>query len=166
MGVLGLDALVHARQMGRQCLALGLAAWLLVGCTGAWGGVLQSLELGLKARLVGGQRLLEDVALLGVHGFSFGAELPGLQPGQLERDALDLRVPPLDGLGLGVDALALLADVLALLSDVGEQLRGDCAQFTRAQRLEVLGFDRLHIEHAALLNARWQYDHRGLFQLH
>ena len=150
VGVLGLDALVHARQVGRQCFALGLAAWLLLGCTGAWGGALQVRELGLQARLVGGQRLLEDLALLGVHALGLRTELPGLQSGQLERDALDLRVTPLDGLRLRVDALVLLADVFALLADVGQHLRCDCGQFASAQRLEVLGFDRMHIEHAAL----------------
>ena len=48
----------------------------------------------------GGEGLLEDLALLGVHALGLGAEPPGLQPGELERDALDLGVAPLDGLGL------------------------------------------------------------------
>jgi len=61
---------------------------------------LQGGELGLQAGLVGGTRLLEDVTLLGVHALGPGAELPGLEPRQLERDALDLRVSPLDGLRL------------------------------------------------------------------
>ena len=53
-----------------------LRAWAgggaLVGCTdasgGVWSGNLQGRELGLQAGLVGGERLLEDVALLGVYG--------------------------------------------------------------------------------------------------
>ena len=88
-------------------------------------------ELGFQAGLVGSPRLIEQRALLGVHGLGLGAELPGLQPGELERDALDLRVAPLDGLGLRVDALALIADVsvalvelLALLSNALEHLLG------------------------------------------
>ena len=94
-GVLGLDVLVHARQMGRRCLALGLAAWLLVCCGAACGGALQRGELGFQAGLVLGACLLEQRALLGVHRFGLGTELPGLQPGQLERDALDLGVAQL-----------------------------------------------------------------------
>ena len=167
MGVLGLDVLVHARQVLRQGLALGLAAWLLVWCGAVFGGVngcgLQRGELRLQAGLIGSARLIEQRALLGVHGFGLGTELPGLEPGDLERDALDLRVAPLDGLGLRVDALALLADMLtllgdvfALLADVGQHLRSNCAQLIRAERLEVLGFDRLHIKHAALFKPEGQ----------
>ena len=101
--------------MRRQSLALGLAAWLLVWCGAVFcrinGCGLQRGELGLQVGLVGGTGLVEQRALLRVHGFGPGAELPGLEPGKLERDALDLGVAPLDGLGLRVDALALLADV-------------------------------------------------------
>ena len=130
VGVLGLDALVHAGQVCRQCFALGLAACLLVWCGAANGcGRLQRGELGFETRLVGGTRFLEERALLGVHGFSLGAELPGLQSRQLERDALDLRVTPLDGLRLRVDALALLADVFALLANEGQHLRRHLGQF-------------------------------------
>jgi hypothetical protein len=168
MGVLGLDALLHARQMGRQWFALGLAfavlLGLLLGCAAA-SASLQGGELGLQAGLVSGQGFFEDVALLGVHGFSPGAELPGFQARQLERDAFDLRVAPLDGLRLGVDAPALLADVAALLVDVSQHLRGDGGQFARAQRLEVLGFDRMHVEHAAIVQAQQLNAHRVFFQL-
>jgi len=133
-GVFGFDALFHARQVGRQCFALGLAAWLLLWCAAAWGGaLLQGSELSLQAGLVGGQRLLEDVALLGVHGFGLGTELPGLQAGQLERDALDLGVAPLDGLSLGVDAFVQCIDVLGLLPDVRQHLLCECGQFNSAQ---------------------------------
>ena len=116
--------------MCRQGFALGLAAWLLVWCGAAFGGGrLQGCELGLQAGLVGSERLIEERALLGVHGFSLRTELPGLQPGELEGDALDLGVAPLDALRLRVDALALLADVFALLADVGQQLRRHLGQF-------------------------------------
>ena len=108
---------------------------------------LQGRELGLQVGLVSGQRLFEDLALLGVHALALGAELPGLQPRQLERDALDLRVAPLDRLRLRVDALALRIDVFALLGDVGQHLRRQLGQFGGAQSLEVLGSDRMHIEH-------------------
>ena len=113
-GVLGLDALLHARQVRRQRLALGLAAGFLVWRRGPAAGLrLQGGKLGFQAGLVGGQRLLEDLALLGVHALGLGAELPGLQPRQLEGDALDLRVAPFDRLQLRINALALFNDVLA-----------------------------------------------------
>jgi hypothetical protein len=106
--VFGLHALVHARQVRRQGFALGLALvgvlGLLVWCSAVFGSInacgLQRGELGLQVGLVGGTGLFEQRALLGVHGFGLGTELPGLEPGKLERDALDLGVAPLDGLGL------------------------------------------------------------------
>ena len=81
-------------------------------------------ELGLQAGLVGSTGLLEQRALLGVHGLGLGAELPGLKARQLERDALDLGVAPLDALRLRLDALALLADMFALQANVGQHLLG------------------------------------------
>jgi hypothetical protein len=145
--VFGLDALVHTRQVCRQGFALGLAAWLLVWCSAANGGGLQRGELGFETGLIGSARLVEQRTLLGVHGFGLGTELPGLEPRQLERDALDLGVAPLDGLGLGVDALALLADVFALLTDMGQHLLGRSSQCVGAQTMQVLGFEGTHIEH-------------------
>lgn len=102
-GVLGFDAMVHAWQMIGQRLALGaaLVSWLVR----LWGrargllrGLLQRRKLRLQAGLVGGQGLGEQLPLLGGHPLGLGAELPGLQPGELEGDLLDLRVPPLDRL--------------------------------------------------------------------
>ena len=89
----------------------------------------------LPGWLVGSACLIEERALLGVHdlglGLGLGAELPGLEARQLERDAPGLDVAPLDGLGLRVDALDLFADVsvafvelLTLLSDAIEHLLG------------------------------------------
>ena len=100
--ILGLHALIDTRQMWRQCFALGLAAGLLGWILPVFGAEtgLQVSELRLQAGLVSSQRLLEDAALLGVHGLGPGAELPRLEPGELKRDALDLGVAPLDGLGL------------------------------------------------------------------
>ena len=92
--------------MWRQRFALWLAAWLLAWCVPALGGVgLQGSQLRLQAGLISGQCLLEDGALLGVHAFGPGPKLPGLQFGELERDALDLGIAPLDRLGIRVDAL-------------------------------------------------------------
>ena len=110
--------------MRRQGFALGLAACLLLWCGAVNGCGLQRGELGLEVGLVGGTSLVEQRALLGVHGFGPGPELPGLEAGKLKRDALDLGVAPLDGLGLRVDALALLADVFALLGNVSQHLLG------------------------------------------
>src|SRR6478735_660657 len=130
---------VHARQVLRQCLALGLAALLVLGCASAWGSVrgtaLQGGELSLKARMVGGEGLFEDLALLGVHALGLGTEPPGLQPGELERDALDLGVAPLDAARLRVDPLVLRIDVLGLLADVGQHLRCQLGQFSGAESL-------------------------------
>ena len=139
MRVNRLDALVHARQVLRQCLALGLAALLVLGCASAWGSVrgsaLQGSELGFQARLVGGEGLLEDIALLGVHALGLGTVPPGLELGELERDALDLRVAPLDALGLRVDPFVQRVDVLGLLPDVGQHLRCQLGQFSGAESL-------------------------------
>ena len=129
--------------MWRQAFTLGLALafWLLVWCVAAnVCALLQRGELGLQAGLVSRTGLLEQRALLGVHAFGLGAVLPGLEPGQFERDALDLGVAPLDALGLRVDALALLADVFALLTDVGQHLRGHPGQIGGPKRQQVLGF--------------------------
>jgi hypothetical protein len=142
----------------RQCFALGAAALLVLGCASAWGAVrgaaLQGSELRLQARVVGGEGLFEDLALLGVHGFGLGTEPPGLELGELERDALDLGVTPLDALGLRVELLGLRVDVLGLLPDVGQHLRRQLGQLSGAERLEISVFDRMQIEHAALCKPR------------
>jgi hypothetical protein len=100
--VLRLDSCVHARQVGRQCFALWLAAWLLVCCPPVLGGHtgLQGSQLRLQAGLISRQCLLEDRTLRGVHALGLGPKLPGLKPCQLKRDAFDLRVAPLDRLRL------------------------------------------------------------------
>lgn len=73
-----------------------------------------------QASLVSGQCLFEEGALLGTHALGLGTELPSLQARQLEGDALNLGVAPLDGLGISVDAFGLLGNVLALLVDLGQ----------------------------------------------
>lgn len=166
VGVLRLDALLHARQVWRQCLALGLAALLLLWSTPACAGAgLQSGELRFQAGLIGRQRLFEDLALLRVHALGLGAELPRLQPRELERDALDLRVAPLDRLRLRVDTLALFANVLALLCDVSQHSRRRLGQFDGTQGLEVLGLHRMHIEHAGIVLPLYLRGYQDIFQL-
>ena len=58
--------------------------------------------------------------LLSTHALGLGTELPSLQARQLEGDALNLGVAPLDGLGISVDAFGLLGNVLTLLVDLGQ----------------------------------------------
>ena len=145
--VLGLVMVLHTAQMLGQRLPLGLAP-LLGLCLGLRGQLgLQLLQLRLQARLVLGQRLLEHAALLGVHGFGLGAELPSLQPRQLEGDLLELGVLELDGLLVLLDLPGLRGNVL---QHAGRHF-GHCA---RAQSLEVLGLERLHIEHARIVRMR------------
>jgi hypothetical protein len=96
---LGLHDLIDPREVRWQGLALGLAfGWALLWrwLRGALG--LQRFQLRLKAGLVRGQRLLEDLALLCVHALGLRAESPRPQPCELEGDLLDLRIAPLDGL--------------------------------------------------------------------
>lgn len=139
VGVLRLDVLINAGQMGGQRFAFGTTAWRLVGRWGAWSAVLQGSKLGSKlgfqVGLVGSKSLFKQAALLRVHALGFGTKFPGLELGQLEGDALDLRVTPLDGLGLRVDLFGLLCDVLGLLcelfgllADVQQHLRRQVGQ--------------------------------------
>lgn len=53
-------------------------------------------QLRTQARLVLGDRLLEQASLLGVHRLGAGAELPALLASQLEGDLLDLGIAPGD----------------------------------------------------------------------
>jgi hypothetical protein len=146
-GVVGLDALVHPRQVCRQGFSLGLVAWRFVRRSAACGGAqLQRGELGLQARLVGGTRLIEVRARLGVHGFGFGAELPGLQPGERDGDAPGLRLASLEGLGPRVDALAVRADLFARLTDGGQHVLSYSGQCIGARTAQVLGFEAAQIE--------------------
>jgi len=167
VGVRGLHAQVHPGQVWRQCFTLGLAAWLLVWCAAVFaGGALQDGQLRLQAGLISGQRLLEERALLGVHAFGPGAKLPSLQARQLKRDALDLRIAPLDGLGLRVQALALFANVFALLPNMGQQLCRNFGPFTGVQSRKILGFQCMQIEHALTMQHLNISGYWGMFQLH
>ena len=122
VGIFRLNTGVHTRQVWRQCFAFGLATCLLVWCAPVLGRNtgLQGGQLRLQASLVSGQCLFEEGALLGTHALGLGTELPSLQARQLEGDALNLGVAPLDGLGISVDAFGLLGNVLALLVDLGQ----------------------------------------------
>ena len=71
---------------------------------------MELLELRLQARLVLGHRLFEQAPLLGAHRLGLGAELPGLQPGELEGDLLQLGgLEPQLGL-LALELAGLLLD--------------------------------------------------------
>ena len=157
-GVLGLVVVDDALQVFGQCLSAGLAlgfersGWRCDGLS------LQRFELRLQARLIGGQRLLEQLTLLGVHGLGAGRELPRLHPRQLERDALGLGVTELDGpVALG-DLLALRGDSLALRMDLRKHLRGHFGQRRRAQTVQVLGLELrgrecVRLEHARIVKS-------------
>ena len=101
-----------ARPRAWACVWVGVAVALASDC----------FQLRLKAGLVRGQRLFEDLALLGVHALGLRAESPCLQPCKLKGDLLDLRIAPLDGLRRRIKPLALLADVAVLLRNVSKHL--------------------------------------------
>jgi hypothetical protein len=130
-GVFGLVTMLDPAQMLGQRLALGAAA-LVVCCLALRGLALELLELRLEARLVIGHGLFEQAPLLGAHRLGLGTELPGLQPGELEGDllqlgglepqlgllALELARLLLDCARLMRDALVALLQVLALLAQL------------------------------------------------
>ena len=109
---------------------------------------LQRGQLGLQAGLVPGQRLLEQLALFGVHGFGLCAKTPGLQARQLEGDALELCV-------LDFDVAYMALDVQALHADVGQHLVGHFGQGARAQALKVIGLEGLNIKHMGSVPPRF-----------
>ena len=143
-GVRRLVVMLHAHQVVGQRLAFGLAARL-----GRWrrrGDVRgpQRFKLGLQARLVARCRLVKQLALLGIHGFGAGAELPRLQPRQLEHDALELDVTELDG-------LRLAGNLPTHLGDVAQHLLGHASQRVGAQAAQVLGLKFVHVEHVCIV---------------
>jgi hypothetical protein len=62
----------------------------------------------VPGRSRGGQRLLEQAPLLGIHGLGLGAELPALQTREFEVDLLDLGLAQRDLAVLVLQLLALL----------------------------------------------------------
>ena len=175
VGVLGLVVVFDALQVRGQGLPFGLALWLCrrrcgrcgrcgrcCGCSGCSGLGLQRFELGLQAGLICGQRFLEQLALLGVHGLAAGGEPPRFEPRQLERDAPGLGVLELDGpVALG-NLLALRGNALALRFDLLQHLRGHSGQRRRAQTVQVLGlelrgFECVRLEHGRIVQTgRWR----------
>lgn len=157
---------LDARQVFGQGLALGtaprLGRWRIRRCAGLG---LQGFELGLQAGLVGGQCLLEQLTLLGVHGLGAGRELPRPQARQLEGDALELGVLEFDGLVALGDLLALPVDSAALLADVPEHLCGHLGQRTRAQTMQVLRFEFVHVEHARIVQSQRGRGYADMFRL-
>ena len=130
--------MLDAPQLLGQRLATGLVAWRL----GARrrGVALQRAQLRLQPGLVLGERFFEQAPLLGAHRFGLGAVLPRLQPRELEGDLLEL-----GALELKLGVLAL--DLARLLADVREHLRGHVGHRARVEPLQVLGLERMHIEH-------------------
>ena len=119
---------------------------------------LQLGELRLQVRLVLDQRLQEELSLLRIHRLGARAELPALEPRQLERDLLDLRVPPHD--------LAIAPGNLArLLLDMHQHALRQGLQGLWRQAPQVLALERVHVMHALMLPARGQPRHRQLQQL-
>ena len=169
-GVLGLVVVLDAHQVLGQRLPFGLAPGF-----GCWRRRrdclrLQGFELRLQAGFVGRQRLLEQLALLGVHGLGAGRELPRLHPRQLERDALGLGVTELDGpVALG-DLLALPINSFALRIDLLEHLRSHLGQRRRAQTVQVLGLELrgcecVRLEHARIVQSEHWRGYPGRFGL-
>ena len=167
--VLGLDALVHARQVCRQCLALGLAAGCLSGARRLGRRLRACSAASWASRLAwSAAQVSSNIARCSAFmRFGLGAELPGLEPRQLERDALDLGVAPLDGLRLRVDPLVSARRCVCSARRCGPAFASaSAASSSGAQGLEVLGFDRMHIEHAAIVQTPASSRHRVFFQLH
>ena len=158
-------AVLHALQVFGQRLAFGLALGNRFSCRGfalRAALALQRFELGLQAGLVSGQRFLEQLALLGAHALGPGAKTPGLQARELVRDALNLDVAQLDGVRLEVDLLALLADVSALFRNVAKHLCCHFGQCIKAQTLQVLGFEFVHVEHVCIVQNKPAQHHQGM----
>jgi len=142
----------HAAQvLGQRLPAWGLGR--LLGRSGRRLGQsrLQRGELCLQVRLVLDQRVQEQLPLLRVHRLGARAELPPLEPRQLEGDLLDLGVPPHD--------LARL-----LLHAHQQVLRQTLEGFWR-QPLQVLTLERVDAMHAPMLPAGDVPRHPQLQQL-
>lgn len=95
-GVGRLVAVLHALQVLGQLLAARAARRVPRNRRQGRRLRLQRGQLRLQARLVLDQRLGEQHALLGAHRLGLGAELPALQPRQLQLDLVQLRIAPGD----------------------------------------------------------------------
>jgi hypothetical protein len=126
---------------------------------------LQGLQLRLEVGLVLGQRVLEHLALLGVHRLGLRAELPGLQARQLERDAFDLGVLELDLAIAPGDVLVLGRERGLLGRQLCKQRCGNLGDCALAQTPEVFGLERVHVEHERHCRQPGGSRHRGNFEL-
>ena len=159
-GVLGLMMVLDATQVLGQRLATRLALVLRNGLVGLIAFALQCLQLRIEIGLVFGKRRFEQLTLLGVHCLGLRAELPALQPSQLERDALDLgvlvldlTVPPRDVGVLRLEGGLGCAQLLDIRGQLRQQRRCKLVHGTLAQTLEVLGSERVHIEHEPIVRS-------------
>ena len=88
-GALWLVVVHNATQVIGQGLAPRCAfGGIAGGCVARCDLALEGLNLGLQRSLVFGQRVFEDLALLGVHALGLGTEAPGLVAGQLKGQLL------------------------------------------------------------------------------
>ena len=122
-GVGRLVVVLDALQMLGQRLAARPARRILRRRGGLRQLGLQLGQLRLQAGLVLDQRLGEQRALLRRHGLGLGAELPALEPCQLEVDLLQPRIAPGDLAALVLDLARLLLDLLAHLAQHLHDLR-------------------------------------------
>ncbi len=103
------------------------------------------VELGLQTGLILNQRFFEEPTLFGAHCLGLGAELPGLQLGELEGDLLNLGVLELELAVLAAQAL--------------QHLLGECCDGLGSQTFEVFFREQLQVLHASILQARRQPRH-------
>ena len=101
----------------------------------------QPFELRLQARFVLSQRLFEQAALLGAHRLGLGAELPALEPRELEVDLLQLGIAPGDVAVLALDELLPALELISLVLDVLEHLCGQCRDGLGRQTVQVLSLE-------------------------
>jgi hypothetical protein len=100
--------------------------------------------LRLQAGIVLGQRLLDQAPLVGSHRLGLGAELPRLQPRQLEGHLLKLGILVLDLPVARVELRAHRADAI-------EQQCCDLRCRLDIQPLQVFGLEMVDVEHGPRL---------------
>lgn len=138
-----------ATRLARRGIGLGAG-----GRRSRLGFTAQTFELRTQCGFVLGQRFLEQAALVCVHGLGLDAVGPGLEPGQLEVDLLDLGLAQRDlavlalqqcvALGQRLVTLGqLLRRILYLLLQLRNQ-RGDLGR----QTLRISGWETTHAKHA------------------
>jgi hypothetical protein len=166
--VLGFVVVFDAAQVLGQRLAARLALHVGECLVRRIGIALQDQQPRGQIGFVLGQRVLEHPTLLSVHRLGARAELPGLQPRELERDALDLRVleqdlavPPGDVLVLRGNHRVARVQLLVALGQLREQRGGQLCHGALVQTFEVLGLERVHIEHVPIVGSELACCHRA-----